>query len=343
MFQSLLGGDWKTWRRILMKHVKIGLGVLAMLLMIGPARAVQVPGPLVETEWLAGHLDEVVILDVRKDTKSFAAEPAFVKDKKTGKVLLARVGGHIPGAVLVDYRDVRAKRTIDGRVVTRMLPEKADFEKVMRAAGVNKDSAVVVVTKGANDGDMTIATRMYWQIKYYGHDNLAILNGGTAQWLTEGRSATDAASGKPDEGNWEAAAERADILATSEEVQKAVTDGTAQLVDNRPLSQYLGTARRSYVYAAGHIPGAKVYPTELMTHRAGPAKFLPADQLRQLHEGLNIKSDAQTITYCNSGHLASGGWFIMSELMGNKNVKLYDGSMHQWTLEERPVTSMKME
>ena len=58
---------------------------------------------------------------------------------------------------------------------------------------------------------------------------------------------------------------------------------------------------------------------------------------------MGVKTDAKTITYCNSGHLASGGWFMMHELMGNKNVKLYDGSMHEWTLEKHPVTAMKME
>ena len=80
------------------------------------ACALQVPGPLVETEWLAEHKDDVVILDVRSDEKSFSASPVFRKDKQTGKQVLMRVGGHIPGAHFVDYGGVRSEKKIDGKV-----------------------------------------------------------------------------------------------------------------------------------------------------------------------------------------------------------------------------------
>ena len=73
------------------------------------------------------------------------------------------------------------------------------------------------------------------------------------------------------------------------------------------------------------------------------AKFLKVSDSRLLFKQLEINPDKQAIAYCNSGNLATGSWFIMSELMGNKNVKVYDGSMHQWTLEKRDVTTMKME
>ena len=97
------------------------------------------------------------------------------------------------------------------------------------------------------------------------------------------------------------------------------------------------------MYMSMAIPGAKPYPNELFVAAGGPAKFLPTPQLKDLAKQMGVKTDAKTITYCNSGHLASGGWFMMHELMGNKNVKLYDGSMHEWTLEKHPVTAMKME
>ena len=95
--------------------------------------------------------------------------------------------------------------------------------------------------------------------------------------------------------------------------------------------------------AAGMSAGAKSYPNELFVAAGKPATFLTTPQLKELAKQMGVKSDAKTITYCNSGHLASGGWFIMHELLGNKHVKLYDGSMHEWTKEHHPVTAMKME
>ncbi|MGB5337499.1 MAG: rhodanese-like domain-containing protein, partial [Gammaproteobacteria bacterium] len=202
--------------------------------------------------------------------------------------------------------------------------------------------AIVIVSKGQNNDHLTMATRLYWQLKYFGHDNMGILNGGVAAWLADGRQVASGAS-KPLPGDWQAGAGRNAILASTADVAAAVKSGDAQLVDTRSLSQYLGTAKKPYVHAMGHIPGAKVYPYELMNTAGESARFLPAEKLGQLMVAMDIDEDAATITYCNSGHLASGGWFIMSELLGNKNVRLYDGSMHEWTLMKQPVKAMQME
>lgn len=325
-----------------MKKFQIMFMAIAVLLGV-TAHAVELPGPLVEADWLAKNKGQVKVLDVRANIKSFTEKPLFVKDKKSGQERLVRVGGHIEDASLVDYKKVRATRMIDGKKVTRMLPEKADFEKFMQSAGLNQNDTVVIVSEGVNDGDMTMATRLYWQLKYYGHDKLAILNGGLAQWLVDKHPVSTAAS-KPKEGNWKATAERNEILATSEDVANAVKNHDAQLIDTRSVGLYLGTWYKSdYVYAKGHIPGAKNFPNELITGPSAPARIVPADEVKQLVSALGIKEDGKAITYCNSGHLASGSWFLMSEVLGNKNVKLYDGSMHEWTLEKRPTTVMKVE
>jgi thiosulfate/3-mercaptopyruvate sulfurtransferase len=300
------------------------------------------PGPLVETDWLAANLDKVVVVDVRKDVASFTKPAKMTKDKKSGKLKIVAVGGHIPGAHLVNYKKVRADRQIDGRKVTRMLPEQADFEKLMREAGVNNDSAVVIVSKGLSNSDMTMATRLYWQMKYYGHDNMAILNGGMAQWLLDGRQ-TDVSKAVPGKGNWAVSAKRDEILANSDDVAGALGKKEIQLVDYRPISLYLGTSKKSYVYDKGHIPGAKTFPNELITVGSAPARFPAVEELGKLYQAMNLEKEAPSIAYCNSGHLASGGWFIQHELLGNKNVKLYDGSMHEWTLEKRPVKAMEIE
>lgn len=318
------------------------LALSCLMVLASAAGAAKLPGPLVETEWLAGHRDQVTILDVRADPRGFVIAPQYVKDKKTGKERLARIGGHIPGARLIDYKKIRTERQIGGRKVTRMIPPREQFQKVMQEAGVDGDRPLVIVSQGTGSGDMTMATRLYWQLKYYGYDELAILNGGLAKWLMEKRPvATGPAPAR--RGNWTARTERKELLATSDEVAEASAKRTAQLVDTRPISQYLGTYHKSYVYAPGHIPGAKNFPNELLTLPAAPSTFVKVQDLKALAKELGIQADAPTITYCNSGHLASGSWFVFHELLGNPNTKLYDGSMHEWTLEKRPTVRLKWE
>lgn len=324
-----------------MKKLLAIIGFVIALFSAGAAQAINVPGPLVDASWLQKYSKQVVILDVREDVKSFTGKPMLIKDKKSGKLVVMSVGAHIPDANLVDYKTIRVDRVVGGKKVEKLVPEKAAFEKLMQDAGINKDSAVIIVSEGMNDGDLTMATRLYWQLKYFGQDNMAILNGGMAQWLSDRRPISNEDT-KPAKGDWVATAERNELLATTEDVNNGLKSAV-QLVDNRPLSQYMGVVKKSYVYESGHIPGAKSYPTELMTDHNTPAKFLPVQELRELAKGMGIDTGAQSITYCNSGHLASGGWFIMHELMGNKNVKLYDGSMNEWTLNKGKTTSMKME
>jgi len=299
-----------------------------------------VPGPLVETDWLAKNKDKVVILDIRKDVKSFTKKPVYKKDKKTGKHKLVKVGGHIPGAHLVNYKKVRASKKIDGKKVTRVVPTKKDFQALMQSVGLNKGDSVVIVSKGESNGDMTMATRLYWQLKYFGQKDMAILNGGTAQWILDDMKVSSKVA-KPKKGNWVATAEDKSIFASSEDVAAAVKSKDTQLVDTRGVGLYLGTwYKSSYVYDNGHIDGAKNYPNELITKPKLPARFISQKDTKALMSRLGIDTSGKSITYCNSGHLASGSWFLMSEVMGNKDVKLYDGSMHQWTLEKRPTTSI---
>lgn len=316
--------------------------LLLLALLSRDGLALDFPGALIDTEWLEQHLDEVKILDVREDIESFTRRAVLVKKRFTGDLRLRRTGAHIPGAVLVDYLNIRGSREIDGNNVRRMLPEKKEMEALMQSWGINKDDAIVITSLGTSNGDMTLATRLYWQIKYFGHDKVAILDGGVVQWQLEKRpSSIEAVEIKP--GNWVAGEERQSILANSDDVAKAIDDPATQLVDTRSLGYYMGAIKQSYVRKKGHIPGAKVFPNELLTSAGAAPYFTDTEELKSMAAELGIDTDANIITYCNSGQLASASWFVFSELMGNKNVKLYDGSMHQWALEKRPVVKMKME
>ena len=307
------------------------------------ALALNVPGPVVDGAWLAQNRAEVTVLDVRSNPKTFTATAEFETDKKTGKKFLVELGGHIDGAVLVDNKKVRVDRVINGLALKTMIPERADFEKLVRSWGVKADRPIVIVSAGMEPLDFNDAARLYWQFKVYGEDNVAVLNGGTAGWIAAGREVSTAAV-KAAEGNWAAKADRtAQLMASSEDMVKAQADKSAQLVDARDDAHYLGLSRSSSTSAAGHVAGAKNVYTGLMSTNGGEAaRLLAADTYRDVFKLSGLDPQAASIAYCNTGHQASGTWFVLSEILGNKNVKLYDGSMHQWTLEKRPTVAVSL-
>lgn len=302
--------------------------------------ALNVPGPVVDGEWLAKNRADVTILDVRGNQKTFTLTPEFETDKKTGKKTLVDLGGHIDGAVPVDNKTVRVTRTINGLKLSGMIPERVDFEKLVRGWGVLAGRPVVLVSAGMEPIDFNDAARLYWQFKVYGEDNIAVLSGGTAGWISEGREVVTAAV-KPAEGNWVAKADRsAELMATADDVEKALA-AKSQLVDARDPATFLGLSKPSSVSAFGHLQGARNVPTTLMSSQGGDAaRIMGADTYRDIFKMSGADPQAATIAYCNTGHQASGTWFVLSEIVGNKQVKLYDGSMHEWTMAKRPVESV---
>lgn len=300
------------------------------------AQAGVLPGPLVDTQWLAANTDKVQIVEVRGNTKSFTTQPEIASDAK-GKKTIEEIGGHIPGSVLVDAKKMRADRKYGELTVKYMIPEAADFEKYVRNSGVVAGKPMVLVPVGAEVADINDALRMYWQFKVYGEDEIAVLDGGYTAWLLEGRAFSKDAPFA--QGNWSVKGDRSpQYFATSEDVAKAQQAKSATLVDSRDAPLFHGLVKRDYVYGYGHLDGAKLYPTDLMFKNSGGAlKFMAPATYRGLLAAQGIDDKAAAITYCNSGHLSSGPWFMMSEMLGNQRVKLYDGSLHQWTLEKRPL------
>ena len=315
---------------------------LALTSLISMTHAVSLPGPVVSAEWLASNQSEVQILEVRGDVASYVRTPEFEVDKKTGKKMLVEVGGHIADSTLLDFKKVRVDRMIDGKKIKYLIPEKADFEKIIQAVGINSDKPIILVPVGVDISDVDEALRAYWQFKVYGEDNIAVLDGGMAGWLVEGRDYVVTPSAKTG-GNWTAKAERKDLIANSEQVASASKGGKVSLIDARQPAQFFGLSKRDYVGAYGHIAGAKELAPELLSKTAkGALYFWDKNTYNALllANGINPKSPA--ISYCNSGHLAAGGWFVMSELVGNKSTKLYDGSLYLWTLEGRPLVGVPL-
>lgn len=314
--------------------------VLASLVSL--AQAINLPGPVVSADWLANNLSEVQVIEVRTDLASYLRNPEFDTDKKTGKKFLVEVGGHITNSSLLDFKKVRAERTVDGKKIKFLIPEKADFEKLVQSLGVNSDKPIILVPIGQDMSDIDEALRTYWSFKVYGEDQVAVLDGGIAGWLGEGREYTTANAPKI-AGNWSAKAERKELIASSDEVAAASKSGKPQLLDARQPAQYWGLAKRPDVMTFGHIAGSKELAPELLAKPSnGALYFWPKKTYEALLVANGLGAKGQTIAYCNTGHLAAGGWFVMSELVGNKSTKLYDGSLYLWTLEGRPLIGVPL-
>lgn len=327
-------------------------GILWLGPYAGTADAAQVPGPLVDTEWLASNLDGVVLLDVRADKESFekkskarmAGIQACGAKQSSGTSSLS---GHIPGAMFIPWQQVRSDRKVGDVRLIGMLPTARNFERLMQRSGVDNDSAIVITTIGEGPGDVLAGTRLYWTLKYFGHGNVALLDGGTAKWVSEDRD-VEYGRARLKKGNFKAGEPQEAVVATTDDVVKATGGDGTQLVDVRDPELYLGLAYNAAVVSPegkGHIPGAKNYPVGLFANTMGPAgTFYSLDDLREAMAAMKVDPAKPTILYGETGGLSSLGWFAFHELLGNKNAKLYDGSMNEWaSSKDRPVVSMKVE
>ena len=324
-----------------MKKIQLLLA-FALTGLVSLVQAITLPGPVVSADWLSNNLADVQVIEVRTDLASYLRNPEFDADKKTGKKFLVEVGGHIANSTLLDFKKVRVERMVDGKKIKFLIPEKTDFEKLVQSLGINSDKPIVLVPIGQDMSDIDEALRTYWSFKVYGEDQVAVLDGGIAGWLGEGREFTTANTQKTI-GNWSAKAYRKELIASSDDVAAASKAGKPQLLDARQPAQYLGLAKRPDVLAFGHIAGSKELAPELLAKPSNGALYFwqknTYDALMSAN-GLSVKGP--TIAYCNTGHLAAGGWFVMSELVGNKSTKLYDGSLYLWTLEGRPLVGVPL-
>ena len=249
----------------------------------------KLPGSLVTTKWLHDHMDQVTVIDIRNDTRRLTAEPQFNVDKNTDKRTLVETGGHIPGALFVDFTKIRQERVIDGVKLDAMMPTKEFFEKAMDDAGLENGMTIVIVPTAENVESVDWATRLFFQLKYFGEDNIAILNGGTNAWISAGYPiSTDSIGAK--KGNWAATAERKEILASTDDVRVSILSHDVQLVDARPTSQFFGITKSPVVLAAGHVEGALSFPSEAATRLVeGAQEFMTPDDYRAIFKQQNIR------------------------------------------------------
>jgi thiosulfate/3-mercaptopyruvate sulfurtransferase len=278
--------------------------------------------PLVSVDWLKDHRADanVVVLDVRSAIDGGGAK--------------AYEAAHIPGAIHSDYDK-------DGWRVTRndiafMLPSVAQLEKLVGDLGIDEDTHVVVVPAGVSFTDFGSAARVYWTLKVAGLKDVSLLNGGVAAWKKAGLPLEGGAS-KPSPKIFTASFSK-DQLAELGEVQQIEQQGGATLLDARPTAYFNGKEIAPTVKAYGHIPNA-ISLDSAKYYDAKTNTLKPAAELAAISAAVPA---GPVVSYCNTGHWAATDWFVLHEVLGRSEVKLYDGSMTEWSSDpRRPVESSR--
>ena len=288
-----------------------------VLLAAGTARA-QLPGPLVDAGWLAANRDDVRVVEVHPDGPGEAT---------------------IPGAAVLGMDQLRETREVGGERFDRLALAPSTFDALMDRADVRADDAVVVAWTGKGASGASDAAYLYWQLRWYGHDEVALLDGGVAAAAPIAAELTAPARG---DGEPFTATPSDGFHIATPELAGLVADGAPALVDNRPLAFHVGLARKSYVAREGHIPGSQLFPFTFMLAGGEAPVFHGVERFERLAADLRLPTEAPLVVYCNSGRVSALGWFVLSELLGRETI-LYDGSLHAWAQDEaRPMSTTLM-
>ena len=264
------------------------------------------PEVLVTTEWVAQNLNapNTRLVEVDVDTTAYDQ-------------------GHIPGAVGWNWQTQLQDN------IKRDLIDRATLEKLLGESGISNDTTILLY----GDNNNWFAAYAFWQLKYYGHQNVKLINGGRKKWLEEKRALTRDAPqvaqttyrvSRTDES---VRAFRDDVLAIVQSKKRG------QLVDVRSVDEFTGkiiappgmteTAQR-----AGHIPSAANIPWAQAANEDGT--FKSADALAALYQGKGVTGSDEVIAYCRIGERSSHTWFVLKYLLGYNNVRNYDGSWTEW-------------
>jgi thiosulfate/3-mercaptopyruvate sulfurtransferase len=275
------------------------------------------PDFLVETDWLEQNLANVVVLDC---TTHLIPNPKITYDVVPGREDFEKA--HIKGAQFCDVsRDV--SDTSQTLRFMRQTPE--DFAVAMRRFGISDDTKVITYSTA----NPQWATRVWWLLREFGHDNGAVLNGGWQKWSRENRPTESGAGEKRAPGDFTAKAPR-DLMAGKNEVKAAIGDGAICTLNALSADQHKGTGGNAYG-RSGRIAGSANLPAAQLLDPATNT-FLSADQLRDKFEAVGAM-DREVIVYCGGGIAATADAFALT-MLGHTKVKVYDASMSEWAKDE---------
>jgi thiosulfate/3-mercaptopyruvate sulfurtransferase len=264
------------------------------------------PEVLVDTDWVVGHLNDpkIKIVEVDVDTSAYQT-------------------GHIPGAIGFDWR-----QDLQARPVRDLLSKDA-LEKLLSENGISSDDTVLVY----GDNNNWFAAWFLWNLKYYGHKDVRLINGGRKKWQDEGKELVTQVS-QPKAATYRAGEPVKAIRAFRDEILARLKDAATRLVDVRSPKEFSGellapeNLPQEGAQRGGHIPGAANIPWGQAVREDGT--FKTAAELKELYGSKGITPDKQVVAYCRIGERSSHTWFALHYLLGYPNVKNYDGSWTEW-------------
>ena len=269
----------------------------------------QAAQPLVSTQWVQDNLAAF------SDTGQAKARLIEVSSKGFEE-------GHIPGAVHMQWGRDTFDPTTD-----HMVPSLDQMERIMTKLAAPPDAHIVLYD---GDGAPHSVARVYWTLKFWNYENVSIMDGGKALWQKEERPR---ATGRTTVARLDFEVPyppNTKIRAMySPDITHALATGEATIIDSRPEPFFKGEVYSLDKWVRnGHITGAVNVPTLAAMNE--DKTYKSAEEMKGLYGGTGLASDAKVITYCDTGVLGAHGWFVLSELLGYKNVKLYDGSMREY-------------
>ena len=275
---------------------------------------------MVTCQWLFENLNNphVRIVDMRGYVVTKQVEPG-VEDATYKGAYEEYLQGHIPGAVYADWTKDIIDR--DDPVPVQIATPEA-FAQAMSVRGISNESHVIAVDHAGGQ----FATRLWWALKYFGHDQVSVLEGGYLRWnaaempLEQGPVVVPQARFEP--------SVRPEWRKTYSDILGMIGNSGVQILDARDPAQFSGTKRRGS--RGGHIPGAISVPRELFIDQNG---FKPLEEVRKMLEQKGITPDKPIVTYCNGGVAATILLHALDHL-GFDKLSNYDGSWNEWS--ERP-------
>ncbi|TMC18937.1 MAG: sulfurtransferase [Chloroflexi bacterium] len=264
------------------------------------------PEVLVSADWVQAHLNDphVRLLEVDVNTRSYEE-------------------GHIPGAVGLNW-----KKDLQDQLVRAPI-DKADLEDLLGRAGVSNDTTVILY----GDNNNWFAAWALWILKYYGHQDVRLLDGGRVKWLADKREITTEVP-TYERTNYTARWPQEDIRAYRDQVLAWLKQENIALVDVRSPGEYSGqllapeNLPQEGAQRGGHIPGAQNIPWASAVNEDGT--FKTAEELKALYGGKGVTPDKEVIAYCRIGERSSHTWFVLYYLLGYDKVRNYDGSWTEW-------------
>jgi thiosulfate/3-mercaptopyruvate sulfurtransferase len=274
---------------------------------------------LVQPEWLEAQLAE-------PDLRIVDASWYLAQEGRDARAEYA--AAHLPGAILLDLSSDLADTSSPLR---NTVADPQELARRLGAAGIGTDHRVVVYDRRAGYS----AARVWWVLRYAGHERVALLDGGFARWVSERRPVTSETARHPPARF--RAQPRPEWLRSKRDVVRILAERSAVVVDARAADRFRGQGVE-HAKRRGHIPGSRNVPYE-KNFAGDPPRFRPPAELRALYEAAGVRFDRPVVTTCGSGVTAALDAFALT-LAGHPSVSVYDGSWDEWgNADDVPVES----